>query len=122
MVIMLRTIYLLLTIFVAGGCEKVPDPVQVTYRINQAFASVEVTWRDSEDALQTNTIAFESIQDSWQKRLTMQPGQIVYLSAIYADSASSATIQILLDGKVYKEAATTQEPNKYIIVSGVIPY
>ncbi|MFU8842192.1 MAG: hypothetical protein ACNA7V_00130 [Bacteroidales bacterium] len=119
---MLRTIYLSLLIIVAAGCEKMSDPVKVTYRVSRAYSSVEVTWRDSENDLQAQTIPFESIQDLWQKSLTMQPGQIVYLSAIYADSASSANVQVLMNGKVYKEAFSSNEPDKYIIVSGVIPY
>jgi len=52
----------------------------------------------------------------------MNKGDIVYLSAIYYDSTSFVKIQILVDGKVYKEGSNNERPEEYITISGTIPY
>lgn len=117
-----RIVYPVLILVLISGCVKEPDPVRVSYRISQAYAPVEISYRDHIGNQQTRTVSFESILDTWQESLSMQPGEIVYLSAFYSDSLSSVKVQILTNGKVYKEAASVREPDKYLIVSGVIPY
>jgi hypothetical protein len=117
-----RIVYHVLILVFVSGCVKEPDPVSVSYRIGEAYAPVEIAYRDHNGNLQTRTVSFESIQDTWQETLSMNPGEIVYLSAFYSDSLSSVKVQIMTDGKVYKEAYSVREPDKYLIVSGVIPY
>jgi hypothetical protein len=117
-----RIVYLFLIVVLFSGCMKEPDPVIVSYRVSQAYAPVDISYRDHNGDLNMRTIQFESTQDTWQETLSMQPGEIVYLSAFYSDSLTSVKIQIITDGKIYKEATSTREPDKYLIVSGVIPY
>jgi len=68
------------------------------------------------------TIDFESVEDVWTYSYTDKRGEIVYISTRYTDSTSSVNVRILVDGKIYKQGSSINEPNKYITVSGTIPY
>jgi hypothetical protein len=62
------------------------------------------------------------VEDIWDFNYTDKRGEIVYISARYTDSTSSVNVKILIDGKVYKQGSSNNEPNKYVTVSGTIPY
>jgi hypothetical protein len=72
--------------------------------------------------MNTDTVNFDSGEDIRSYSFSGEKGDIVYVSAIYTDSASSVKVEILLDGKIYKSGSSNNEPGKYVIVSGTIPY
>jgi len=119
---MKKLIYITVFVFLIVACEKEREEVSVQYRVSNALAETEISYQDESGAILKETVNFESGQDIWAKSIILKRGEIVYLSAKYADSASSVKAQILIDGKVYKEKSSNQQPDEYVIVSGTIPY
>jgi hypothetical protein len=119
---MRKFVYIILFFMVAAGCEKESGPVNITYRVSQSYSPVDITFLNREGNLENRIVEFSGIQDVWQKSLQLLPGEIVYLSAVYGDPASAVKVQIIADGKVFKEGSSVQQPNVYVTVSGVIPY
>ena len=58
----------------------------------------------------------------WKYEFIAEEGDIVFVTAIYKDITSAITIQILVDGKVYKQGSSTQDTIRYVTVSGTVPY
>ena len=104
------------------SCEKDSVTVNVQYRALNGYAETEITWRNANGNMNTETVKFESAADEWVRSFGLAKGEIVYLNGIYHDSLSSVKLQILIDGKVYKEKSSSNDPDKYIIVSGTVPY
>ena len=119
---MKKFIYIFVLVFIVMACEKDEQQVNVTYRLSNAIADNDLSYRNIDGQIINETIPIESLQDVWSKPLEMKEGDIVYLSAIYYDSTSSVKVQILVDGKVYKEGSSNQKPETYVTVSGTIPY
>ena len=119
---MKKLIYISLIFIVLAACEKERQEVMVKYEISNAYSQTEVSYRNNEGNLIHETIDFESIEDVWNYSYTEKRGEIVYISARYTDSTSSVNVRILVDGKIYKQGSSNNEPNKYITVSGTIPY
>jgi len=119
---MKKFIYIFVLAFFALACEKDEQKLSVTYRLSNAIADTDLSYRNDEGQIVKETVEIESIEDVWTKPLEMNKGDIVYLSAIYYDSTSSVKIQILVDGKVYKEGSNNERPEEYITISGTIPY
>lgn len=119
---MKKLIYISLIFIVLVGCEKERQEVKVKYEISNAYSPVEVSYRNSDGNIATETIDFESSEDVWDYTYTDKRGEIVYISTRYTDSTSSVNVQIIVDGKAYKQGSSNNEPNKYITVSGTIPY
>ena len=119
---MKKLIYLSLIFVVLLSCEKERQEVKVKYKISNAYSLTEIDYRNSDGTIINEKIDFESIEDVWSYSYTDKRGEIVYLSTRYTDSTSSVNVQIVVDGKVYKQGSSNNEPNKYITVSGTIPY
>jgi len=119
---MKKLIYISLIIVVLIACEKEQQEVKVKYEISNAYSPVDVTYIVSDGQMVYEQIEFESIQDVWTYNFTDKRGEIVYMGASYTDSTSSMNIQIVVDGKIYKQGSSNNEPYKYLIVSGTIPY
>ena len=119
---MKKLIYISLIFIVLLACEKERQEVMVKYEISNAYSQTEVSYRNNEGNIIHKTIDFESIEDVWNYSYTEKRGEIVYISARYIDSTSSINVRILVDGKIYKQGSSNNEPNKYITVSGTIPY
>jgi len=119
---MKKFIYIFVLVFITLACEKDEQQVNVTYRLSNAIANTELSYRNVDGQIMTETVQIESIEDVWTNALEVNRGDIVYLSAIYSDSTSSVKIQILIDGKVYKEGSSNQKPEEYLTISGSIPY
>lgn len=119
---MKKLIYISLIFFVLVACEKDRQEVKVKYEISNAYSQTEIDYRNSEGTIVSESISFESIEDVWSYSYTDKRGEIVYISTRYTDSTSSLNVQIIVDGKVYKQGSSNNEPNKYITVSGTIPY
>lgn len=119
---MKKLIFISLVITVLIACEKERKEVSVKYEISNAYSTVEVSYLNSDGNIIAETINFESIEDVWNYSYMDKRGEIVYISTRYADSTSSINVRILVDGKEYKQGSSNNEPNKYITVSGTIPY
>ncbi|MCD4730745.1 MAG: hypothetical protein K8R74_09110 [Bacteroidales bacterium] len=119
---MKKLIYISLIFIVLIACEKERQEVMVKYEISNAYSPVEVNYRNSDGNVLAETIDFESVEDVWTYSYTDKRGEIVYISTRYTDSTSSVNVRILVDGKIYKQGSSINEPNKYITVSGTIPY
>jgi hypothetical protein len=119
---MKKFIYLSLILSFFAACETDRESVQVKYQINNAYSPINVKYRNSEGLIINETINFESIEDIWQYPFEEKRGEIVYISARYSDSISSVKIMIIVDGKIYKQGSSINEPDKYVTVSGSIPY
>ena len=103
------------------GCERENDRIPVTYLASNAYSETEITYRNGDGQLVTEWMPFESVEDRWAIDMDLKPGDIVYISARYQDSLSSVKLRILIDGKVYKEGSSINEPGKYLVVSGTVP-
>lgn len=119
---MKKLIYITFVSLVLSSCAKENATSEVRYEVSRAYAETELTYRNSEGGVVTEWVAFESGEDVWVKEVQMKLGEIVYLSAMYLDSASSVKIRILIDGKTYKEGSSNNEPDKYLVVSGTVPF
>ena len=104
------------------SCDKEAETVIVTYRASDGPVISEVSYRDAGGELRNLQLNFASAEDSWTSSIKFKRGDIVYLSAVYYDSIASVKLEILIDGKVYKSNRSVNEPEKYVIVSGSIPY
>ena len=118
----MRITVILIFLMIIFGCEKEKSSVSVEYRVSNAYSETEITWRTADAAQMKKTILFESVEDEWKQQFRASRGNIVYLSGIYHDTASSVTLQIIVDGKIYKQKTSINEPGKYVTVSGTIPY
>jgi len=117
-----KLIYLLFVIIIFPGCEKKSEQVAVKYLVNKAYSETEITYYDENKILHTTTVDFESSEDNWEYSFEGLKGNIVYVSSVYYDSTSSVDVKIFLDGKIYKQGSSNNEPDKYVTVSGTIPY
>ncbi len=117
-----RIIYILFTAVVLLSCNKESKEVDVTYRVSKAYSATAISYTNENGIMNTDTVYFDSGEDLWSYSYSGEKGDIVYVSAIYQDSTSSVTVDILLDGKIYKSGSSNNEPGKYVIVSGTIPY
>ncbi len=119
---MKKLIYISLIFVILVACEKERQEVKVKYEISNAYSPVNVTYKNSDRQIVTETINFESVEDKWAYNYEDKRGEIVYLGASYSDSTSSVNVQITVDGKIYKQGSSNNEPYKYLIISGTIPY
>lgn len=117
-----KLIYIFAILLIILSCEKEREEVTVKYRVSNAYAETELTYQDGDASLISEAVDFESAEDIWEYSFTGTRGEIIYISAVYHDSTSSVKVELLLDGKAYKVGSSNQEPNKYITVSGTIPY
>ena len=117
-----KLIYLLLAIMIFPACEKESELVPVKYFVSNAYSETEITYYDENKILQTKTVDFQSSEDEWEYTFVGKKGDIIYISSVYYDSTSSVNLKILLDGKIYKQVSSNNEPDKYVTVSGTIPY
>ena len=59
--------------------------------------------------------------DVWQYSFRGNEGDIVFISADYKDPLSAIKVQVLINGKLYRQAATKNDTVSFVTVSGVIP-
>lgn len=111
----------LITLVLLTSCEKEKE-VKVTYRATMAISPYTITFLDENAHKITKTIEAESSADTWAYSYTGNEGDILFVSARYTDPESSILVQILLDGKVFKERSSTKDTARYVTVSGTIPY
>ena len=119
---MKNLIFLITIIFAILSCNKDDSKVDVSYRVSKAYSETVIAYTNEAGIMNTDTVNFDSGEDIWSYSFSGKKGDIIYVSAIYIDSTSSVTVEILLDGKIYKSGSGNNEPGKYVIVSGTIPY
>ena len=104
------------------ACDKEDAAIKVTYEVSNAYADTEITYRNIDKQVITESVAFESGEDTWRYSMESMQGDIVYLSARYMDTASSVKLRIIIEGKTFKEGSSNNEPDKYLTVSGTVPF
>ena len=119
---MKKVIFLIVIAITISSCNKDDLEVDVTYRVSKAYSVTTVSYPNDDGIMSIDTVHFDSGEDIWTYFFTGESGEIFFVSAIYVDSASSVTVEVLLDGKIYKSGSNNNEPGKYVIVSGTIPY
>jgi len=118
---MKRIIYIIPILLVLVSCQKDREK-QVSYIVTKAISGFDVNYRTADGSLLSEHIETSSAQDEWKYNFTANEGDIVFVSAIYNDIASAITVQILIDGKVYKQGSSVQDTVKYVTVSGTVPF
>lgn len=103
------------------ACEK-REQKQVKYIATDATSEFAITYRNESGNLVKQTVQANSAADRWEYYFVAEQGEIVYASGNYKDISSALKIMILIDGKVFKQAATRSDTVRYVTVSGVIPY
>lgn len=115
-----------LTVIVAVvliGCEKHKNNVSVVYRITDFENGCIVKYRVGSDTLiQESVTGTYTLSTPWKCSFQAEPGEIVYLNVTDTTENSFSKIQILLDGKVYKEKSRTDDRFMPMTISGVIPF
>jgi hypothetical protein len=112
----------LLFLLLFSSCLKEEEVMKVQYQVTGSTSAVEISYLDEQGTLQTTNRDFISLNDYWSRTYDAEQGQLIYLSARYTDSTSSVRCRIFIDGKLYKQNASTFDPGRYVIVSGTIPY
>ena len=118
---MKKIFYILPFVLLLVSCQK-PKEKQISYFITKSVSGFEVNYRNAEGSLVTDHVETASAQDKWQYSFDAEEGDIVFVSAIYKDISSSIVVQILIDGKVYKQGSSTHDTIKYVTVSGTVPF
>ena len=118
---MKKILVTVLAIFFLASCEK-ESRHPVTYIITDSDSGFDVNYRDGDGNLHNEKVATQSAEDVWTYSFDALEGEIVFVSAIYKDINSAIRIQVLIDGKVYKEGGSTGDTTKYVTVSGTVPY
>jgi hypothetical protein len=118
---MKKLVYILPLLLILISCEKTKEK-QVSYIITRSVSGFDVNYRIADGSLLQEHIETASAQEKWQYSFTAEEGDIVFVSAIYKDITSAISVQILIDGKVYKQGSSSQDTVRYVTVSGTVPY
>ena len=112
--------YLFFAILFAA-CNK-SHQKKVSYIATEASSAYNLQYLDDQNTLTETTVEPNSAVDTWKYDFMADEGDIVYISGNYKDINSALKIQVLVNGKVYKQGATQGDTLKYLVVSGVVPY
>ncbi len=118
---MKKIIIIFISIILFAACEKRTDKM-VKYIATDATADYSLTYRNAAGELISENITAESKEDQWTHSFAAEEGQIVYLSGIYQDITSSLKLMVMIDGKIYKQAASIGDTVSYLVVSCTVPY
>ncbi len=103
-----------------GSCVNENDRI-VTYRITDSASGFTVRYLDETGTVISKNITVNSAQEVWNYSMISEDGGIVFVSANYKDPQSAIKVQVLIDGKIYKQSATRNDTISFVTVSGVIP-
>jgi len=118
---MKRIILILPLIFILFSCQKEKEK-KVSYLITKSVSGFDVNYSTANGELLKEHVVTASAQDRWEYDFIAEEGDIVFVSAIYKDITSAITVQIIIDGKVYKQGSSSQDTVRYVTVSGTVPY
>ena len=113
--------YIFILILLLAACTK-DNERQVTYRIDLSVSGFNVRYLDETGTIKSEKVTTQSAEDEWTYSFISEDGGIVFVSADYKDPESDLRVQILVDGKVYKQAISKNDTSLFVTVSGVIPY
>ncbi|MEN8226003.1 MAG: hypothetical protein ABFS05_11665 [Bacteroidota bacterium] len=118
---MKKILFIIPIIFMLLSCEKAGEK-KISYLVTKSISGFDVNYRTADGVLVSESIVAVSAEDRWRHDFVAEEGDIVFVSAIYKDVASAITVQVLIDGKVYKQGSSVQDTVKYVTVSGTVPY
>ncbi len=108
-------------VVVTSACNK-PQRKEVVYRAMGAVSAYNLQYFDEQNVLIKEEVIPQSKQDVWEYGFEAEEGDIVYINGKYHDINSGLKIQVLIDGKIYKQASSEGDTVNYLVVSGVVPY
>lgn len=112
---------LLFCLLAGASCTGSGDHA-VNYRITGSSSGYYLRYLDKDNNLVYDTISSASAEDAWIYGFDASEGQMVFLSANYKDVTSALRVQVLIDGKVYKQAYSKNDTISILTVSGTVPY
>ncbi len=118
---MKKILYIIPLVIILFSCEKTKEK-QVSYIITKSISGFDVNYRIADGTLISEKIEAASAEDRWSYSYTAEEGDIVFVSAIYKDIASAIDVQVLIDGKVYKQGSSKQDTVWFVTVSGTVPF
>ncbi|MBU2554788.1 MAG: hypothetical protein KKF98_10050 [Bacteroidetes bacterium] len=121
MKLIIKTFSIIALLILFGACNDLTQK-KVTYKATGAVSEFTLQYQNANHELITVNVTPESAADVWKFDLMAEEGEIVYLSGKYKDIHSGLLLQILIDGKVYKQGSSRYDTIKYLTVSGTIPY
>lgn len=118
---MKKLIFLSIILICFSACEK-RETKRIEYIATDAVSAYTITYQSEAGVVVTESVEANSPTDKWKYAYMAEQGDIVYVSGNYKDIGSALKVMILIDGKVYKQAATRGDTVRYVTVSGVVPY
>jgi len=122
----MKRIFSVLLVFILVAfyaCEKQNDKVKITYRILNFENGFTVYYKNLSDTLmKKNVEGAYTLATPWVFNFMAEPGNIVYISMIDTTLESYSKVQVLVNGKIYKEKSRTSDRFMPVVVSGVIPF
>jgi hypothetical protein len=119
---MKKVSFILFAFLLFFACNKEGETIVVQYKANNGYSNTEIKYRNADGVLVSESVNFVVGEDVWTYSFDGKKGDIVFVSARYYDPNSSISLQILLDGKVYKEGTSNNETDDILTISGTIPY
>jgi hypothetical protein len=112
----------ILTIFSLIACDQAVEEVAVTYMVTDSDSGFDVRYRNTDGELVSEKVTTDSETDVWKYVFEADPGEIVFISANYYDVNSKIRVQIMLDGKIFREASSRYDTTDFVVVSGTVPW
>lgn len=117
------TLFIILLTILFVACEKQSDKVKITYRILNFENGFTVYYKFDSDTLYKEVVdGSYTLATPWKKEFYAEPGEIVYVSMSDTTLDSYSRVQILVNGKIYKEKARTSDRFMPVVTSGIIPF
>ena len=111
----------IILVFLFISCEKEYSK-SVVYKISKNESGFSVQYRDVNGQLQKENVSVASKEDIWKYSFDAEQGDILFLAVGYKDVNTSCKVEILVDGKTYKQGYSSGDTINYLIVSGTIAY
>ena len=111
----------LAVILIMISCERDNDKT-VKYLVTNSVSGFDLNYVNEQGTLVSVQVPASSAGDKWAYSFIGEEGDIVFASGIYKDINSAIKIQVLIDGKVFKEGSSSHDTTRYVTVSGTIPY
>lgn len=118
---MKKLIYLLFLISLFA-CETNNEEKIITYRITDNESGFMVTYKNETGELVSEIIINNSSEDIWKYRFNATEGNIIYVSANYKDINTGIKVEILINGKVFKQSESLYDTLNFVTVSGTVPF
>ena len=111
----------IIIVFLFVSCEKEYSK-SVVYKISKNESGFSVQYRDVNGQLINENVSVASKEDIWKYSFDAEQGDILFLAAGYKDINTSCKVEILVDGKTYKQGYSSGDTVNYLIVSGSVPF